>query len=357
MNLKSILNFKRRIYRFCDDLILHIFAEQLEEKMENGIFPSIDELHLVSAFLNNTKKTYHLKAYVYNRADSLISILNKKMQFESNYSKTTPPSKVIHIIGSPRSGTSYLFNILCYQKQFAYFSSISHFIWSSYNHVNRQKVTIEESTPETLLEDTKALRLSPKLALPSESEDIFNRSIKVYDHIQKHEYALHDALVYDVHLLKQNIEKHTFFQRRNFFLSKSPFNSFRIPELMKAYDNTYFIHIYRNGYHTINSIMENKFKYFHPSIKCKTSPSALDFWRLHIMSILNNAPIDRTIHLSYEELMKNQEKTIRNIFERLEISIERFRLPNNKNYDLFPIEGSKGNKDIDEIHALLGALN
>ena len=266
--LRDLRLFKARVYRFQESLLDHVLAECLEEKYFQGktlnSFTREEIVQFLTAVREGKEKKLKQQEIAAIEKIDLNDELNKRLSFEKQQKLLQEPEKIVYIIGSPRSGTSYLYNLLAYQGCFAYFSDISHYQWSLFNYLNRTRLLYHEADAAILSKDSKSLKVQSKFIIPSECEDIFQRAIQVYDHVKGHEYILkRPAIKTDIDLLKLNIKKHLKIFNKVAFLSKSPFNSFRIQQLKDLYPSSYFIHIYRNGYDASHSIRENCLFYTH----------------------------------------------------------------------------------------------
>lgn len=319
---------KRRIYRFSDDLIHHVLFDELENKLFKKGYLSDFTTSFLHSFWENiaNRRSYVIPIHKISSAEGfdLDLELNKRINFDENGKILPYAQKIVFLIGSPRSGTSFVYNLLAYHNIFAYFTNVSHHVWSLYNLTKYTRKFITDCTVEILNQDTKKIRLNGMLVLPSECENIFNRSIKVYDLLKGHEYCVHKPEVLDPELFLTNIGKHLLFFKRCNFLCKSPFNSFRIAQLQDICGTPYFVHIYRNGYCVSKSIKENNFKY-HQSIENPTSlngnQSFDNPWIYHLEHILQNKDTVNIFHLRYEDLIEKYFPTMEKLFEWLGIKI------------------------------------
>ena len=89
--------------------------------------------------------------------------LKKRNLFDIKTAKQKSPSRVIHIVGAPRSGTSFLYYSLIHSRVFAYFTSESHHRWCIYNLAHSTKKKFEDSNAEILAVNTKKIRMKSDL--------------------------------------------------------------------------------------------------------------------------------------------------------------------------------------------------
>ena len=112
------------------------------------------------------------------------------------------------IVGAPRSGTTWLYNLLAYDGAFAYPTTVSCHRWPTWGLRHSTRALLHECPAEILLCDTKALRLRNEYALPSEYESLFHGAIPVYDHLGGHEYAIRRAVSCDAVMLHADAGEH-----------------------------------------------------------------------------------------------------------------------------------------------------
>lgn len=362
-NIQSDLSLaKRRIYRYIDNLEDHVVIEEVENKyLSTGII-NLTTHELIKEYLTgveNDAKTSFKEQEIANieninikeKLDERISFENK-INLENNNVK-----KIIFIVGSPRSGTTFLYNLLTFQNKASYITRLSHHKWPIYNHKNTNgRIHFQHLGEEFFNTDTKSTQLLMDVIFPDEGEQIFERAISIYKPIKRNQYEMLKPNIINRNILDEAIKKHSYIFNSEYFICKSPFNSFRIKELAALYgDKAKFIHIHRNGYAVAQSIKDNGFKYFVPGDY--TDDTGL-FWSRHIESILE-AQRDTNLNfysISYEKLISNLEAEILNIFKWMEIPIENIitgtkYLKDNRS-DV--INNSNKNLYIEKFNKLLG---
>lgn len=347
---------KRRLYRFSDDLRSHVFIEAVEASyLETGMLPE-DVNNALSVYLTalgaGVKPSLPYVELAQRHSFDLEQGLRARLAFEDTQTDYQEPEKVLFIVGSPRSGTSHLFNLLAYQSQFGYFTDISHFRWPLYNLYHPNGKLYFSSLPTGFFRlDTKSVKLRRDLILPGEGEDIFARSIPVYQTVRTHAYVLTDPALTDEALLRHNIAKHAGFFHAPYFVAKSPFNSFRIRQLAAMYgDRACFLHIHRNGYTASQSIAENDFKYF-TQWDGTDDPSV--FWARHIEAVLKYIGEVNMKQVAFEDLAQNPAGVLADIFSWLNIYRQPIAVASRYSDD--PRHGPyKKNELIETFNALLG---
>ncbi|MBN1263007.1 MAG: sulfotransferase [Candidatus Pacebacteria bacterium] len=313
---------KRRIYRFSDSLADHVLVEELENRFLLGEPISPFTKGAIRLFLEARAKgkpyTIPTEEIAIQEKVDLASELKRRIEYEETHRAVRTPDKVVFIIGSPRSGTSFLYNLLAYQGLFGYFTSASHFHWPLYSLDHSTGKHHFQTAGASFFEfDTKPAKLRKDLILPSEGEDILGRGIRVYDQIRTHQYLLKEAKVLDPNVLRLNALKHTAYFDAPCFLSKSPFNTFRILELAEIFgENCFFLHLHRNGYCAAASIEANGFKYFTPEDD-RDNPAL--FWARHVEEALRLKGEVEMMNLAYEDLVADSSHALRGIFDWLGI--------------------------------------
>lgn len=185
---------------------------------------------------------------------------------ERRFSAPAPPpvrlETATFIVGAPRSGTTFLYNLLAYDGAFSYPTTVSCHRWPTWELRHRRRSLLHECPAEILLCDTKALRLRNEYALPSEYESMFHRSMPVYDHLGGHDYAIHRLDSCDAAMLRADAGEHAAWFGCPNYLSKSPFHSFRMEALAAAFgDGCRFLHIVRGEAGVASSLSRNRFSY------------------------------------------------------------------------------------------------
>jgi hypothetical protein len=166
------------------------------------------------------------------------------------------------IVGAPRSGTTWLYNLLAYEGAFSYPTTVSCHRWPTWGLRHGTRSLLHECPAAILQCDTKTLRLRNEYALPSEYESLFHRAMPVYDHLGGHDYAIRDADSCDAEMLRADAGEHAAWFGNSNYLSKSPFHSFRMGALAAAFgDGCRFLHIVRGEDGVALSLSRNRFSY------------------------------------------------------------------------------------------------
>lgn len=313
---------RRRIYRFSNSLADHALVEELERRyaLTGTISPFSREA--IQTFIERMARggqcSMSTDEIAIREGINVESEIQRRIEYEASHGETKAPAKAVFIVGSPRSGTSFLYNLLAYQGLFSYFTNISHFKWSLYNlnHAdNKQHFQVVGDSFFSL--DTKPTRLRTDLILPSECEDILDRSVHVYEQMRTHQYLLKEPEIMDPEILRTNVSKHMHHFGSPYFLCKSPFNTFRIAQLVELFgDSCYFLHLHRNGYCAAASIEANGFKYF-TATDNRDDPAL--YWARHIEEVLKFRGEVKMLDVAYDSLAGDSSRTLREIFEWLEI--------------------------------------
>ena len=215
----------------------------------------------------------------------------------------TPPSIVVIIVGAPRSGTSHLFNLLAATGKFAYLTTASCWAWPVRNLLQPGRLPFTDVGDTVLEVDNKRTRIIPGLVMPGEAEDIWHRAMPVYQHIRGHRYETSpEAAAGDVRILQAAAHAHLARFQRTVLLAKSPFSSFRIPQIERLWRNAVrYIHIIRDQHEAADSMRRNHFE-FTANGHLLTAELA---WSRFVGSVHRHAPAGRTTTIRHEQLMNN----------------------------------------------------
>lgn len=310
---RDLALLRTRLYRFSDDLRWYAFAEALEEHLLAGRQPRPATIDAVRACLEQIRRNGSPSAFQGALAtdediDIRTALAERAAYMWQQVPLATPPSTVVIIVGAPRSGTSHLFNLLAATGKFAYLTTASSWVWPVRNlhQPGRQLFT---AVGDAVLEvDNKRTRIIPGLVMPGEAEDMWHRAMPVYRHIRGHRYEISPkATAGDVQILQAGAHAHLAFFRRTVLLAKSPFNSFRIPQIERLWgDAARYIHIIRDQCEVADSMRRNHFE-FAAEGQLLTAEEA---WSRFVGSVLRHAPMDRTTTIRHEQLINNPEQAV-----------------------------------------------
>jgi len=239
-------------------------------------------------------------------------------------------SSPIFIIGSPRSGTTILGQFFETNSLCDYYLEVD--IWKK-----KQKETLfgkfvlwfEYGVLRYSRKHLKLTILIRTLYLWSLS---FLRKINLMDSKYDQENG-HRLTEKDITEEKINRAKSYLTNKR--LVVKHPGNSLRIPFIKKIFPDAKFVHILRDGKDVTSSMMNGPTKYAWAYIR----PPGWKYWKKHssgvircawqwmaTISIINSdrkkIPSEDYIEIRYEDLIENPEKTMRLLFEKLEIPFE-----------------------------------
>jgi hypothetical protein len=221
--------FRTRSYRFSDDPHLYVLAESLQDRFLRGMKVSEPATAFVGQSLDQLRRDGTLPCpdihLIANEGIDLDRELLEREPFAyTRYEEAPGPDYVVAVVGAPRSGTSHLVNLLAGSNQFAYFTTASCWAWPIRNLRDSRRVLFSRSGAEVkrkvLAVDNKRTRIMPGLVMPGEAEDVYARAIPVYRHLSGHSYAITQASVGDLNVLRTNCAAHLHhFQRRGFLTS------------------------------------------------------------------------------------------------------------------------------------------
>lgn len=262
--------------------------------------------------------------------------------YESKYDKLIEKREVepVFIVGHFRSGTTYLHNILCQDKEMAYVTTFQ--TMAPKNIIvmkNFFKKLLSDSLPETRpMDDVKMAADYPyeeEYAIANLSPYSFYHGWYFPKNMKKYfkKYVLFDGI--DKKILERwkkiyayILKKAAFYMGKEKIILKNPPNTGRIKQLLEIFPNAKFIHIYRNPYHVYFSTVKlyegimplfalqkydmEKIKkdifYFYEEMYKK-------FFREQ--NLINE---ENYIEIRYEDFIKEPLKTVEAIYKKLKYS-------------------------------------
>jgi Phosphotransferase enzyme family/Sulfotransferase family len=318
---RDLALFRTRAYRFSNDPRLYVMAEWTEECFLAGRPPSPAVLDFIRGSLNELRTKGRLLAFdpaatAAQEFDPQLEIDRRAGHAFTRSVSQRAPELFVSIVGAPRSGTSHLVNVLAREQLFAYFTTASCWAWPVWNLHQAGRHLFTETDTDVLSFDNKRTRIIPSLVMPAEAEDVYARSIPVYRHIAGHRYHLDPAKVGDLDILRGGINAHLKHFGRKRFLTKSPFNSFRIPILEEIWGTKVrYIHIIRDRESAARSIRRNRFEY----VVGGRLLSAEDAWSHFVSSVEHDAPPERTLTVTHRQLQTEPEALIRHVLDWLDV--------------------------------------
>lgn len=305
---RDLALLRPRLYRFSDDLRWYVLAEALEEHLLAGRQPQAATIAALRACLEQIRRNGSLPAFqaalaTAENVDITSALAERAAHMWQRVPLATPPSTVVMIVGAPRSGTSHLFNLLAATGKFAYLTTASCWAWPVRNLHQPGRQPFTDVGDAVLEVDNKCTRIIPGLVMPGEAEDIWHRAIPVYQHIRGHRYEISpEATTGDVRILRAAAHAHLGHFRRTVLLAKSPFSSFRIPQIERLWGNAVrYIHIVRDQREAADSMIRNHFE-FTANGRLLTAEQA---WSRFVSSVDHHAPSGRTATIRHEQLMDN----------------------------------------------------
>ncbi|WP_030200745.1 sulfotransferase [Streptomyces sp. NRRL S-87] len=310
----TIALYRTRAYRFSNDPRHYALAEAIEENFARGLPPTPQTMTYLRASLDQIRSTGDLLPFNPEVAQTEGIDIRYELDARRPYAPRPQPAHIpktiVFIVGAPRSGTSHLYNCLAHTGRYAYFTTASCWAWPTRNLDHPDRQSFEDLDDRVLTVDNKNTRLIPGLLMPYESEDLYTRAIPTYHHLGGHTYDLTTAHTADADLLTTNIQAHCRHFDRDRFLTKSPFNSLRIPQLEALTDHTaLYLHITRDRAGTADSMRRNRFSFHHNGTPLTEEEAAELFRR----TVEQHAPADRLLTVRHSDLLAHQEATLRQV--------------------------------------------
>lgn len=324
---RDLALLRTRAYRFSSDLRWYALAEGLEEQYLAGRQPEPPVMDAVRASLSSIRESGSLPAFpagtaAAQGADITAALAQRAPHSWERFTGGRQPIAIVVIVGAPRSGTSHLHNLLAATGRFAYFTTASCWAWPVRNlrHPGRHAFT-SLSEPAVLAVDNKKTRIIPGLVMPGEAEDTWHRAMPVYRHIRGHCYDIGpQPEAGSPAILDAAASAHLAHFSRDLLLVKSPFNSFRIPQLEQHWGaRTTYIHILRDQHEAADSMRRNHFEFTAHGRPLE----AEEAWTLFTSAVEATAPDDKTITIGHADLLRNPS----GVLQALTRQLRRFSKP------------------------------
>jgi hypothetical protein len=309
------------VYRFSNDLRWYVLAESLEEQFLAGKQPKPSTMNTVRACLDSIREKGSVPWFPDSAAaaeaiDIEAGLDQREPHSWHRFVPSTKPTRVVVIVGAPRSGTSHLFNLLAASGRFAYFTTASCWTWPVRNlrHPGRQAFTVLDDRT-VLAVDNRRTRIIPGLVMPGEAEDIWHRAMPVYRHLRGHQYDIsHQPEAGNPSILEAAAHAHMAYFDRDTLLVKSPFSSFRIPQLEQCWGaKIRYVHIIRDQTETAKSMRRNQFVFSANGRRL----DAEEAWVLFVNAVKDAAPAGRSITIRHAEMLHDPSSILGTLAHQL----------------------------------------
>jgi hypothetical protein len=240
--------------------------------------------------------------------------------------------KPIFIVGSGRSGTSILYELLSIHKHLCWFSTYSDripaFPYITILHRIFDIPIVGDRIKNSIITKKKYLKFLPH---PSEGGNIYHNYCG-FEHAKK--TTEFDFNLQQEKKFKKIILKHLKMTGKSRFISKQTANNQRIRLINKMFPNAYYIHIIRDGRGVANSLYNIKWWndvdiwWFgnRPSKWKEMGDRSILLcglqWEKDVVEILKNKYLfeDRYIEIKYERLVEDTKNIIKKIAYFCELS-------------------------------------
>jgi hypothetical protein len=309
---RDVALLRARLYRFSDDRNDYVLAEGLEERLLAGHQLRPSTLVYVRQSLTAIRAHGQPLPFPSDIAadegiDVVAELAARGPHAWQHAPQSMAPQAVMVIVGAPRSGTSHLFNLLARAGPFSYFTTASCWAWPVRNLTCAQRHLFTAFGDVVLAVDNKHTRIIPGLVMPGEAEDIWARAIPAYRHIAGHRYEIVPAQVVQPEILDAAVRAHAAYFGSPLLLAKSPFSSFRIPQIDALWDSTVrYIHIVRDRRETADSMRRNRIEFL-----CNSRLlAAEDAWQVFIDAVREHAPADRLLTVTHRDLLADPARVL-----------------------------------------------
>jgi len=290
--------------------------------------------------------------------------------------------KPIFIVGTPRSGTTLLYDLLACHKDVAFFSQIDlrEFHSSNFMQFVSLRRRIFESRNWAFSRDGFEFRVTTSFETPHEFNHFWNKYIpKTWATADDVKNSSYEEIRNEIaSLLKKKNKKR--------FLSKNPIHSIRIGFLKKIFDDAIFINIIRHGIPVVTSMTrgsrrtKNLDGYFGLPLK-KNNQMDFDLLERHARQWIDvNTEIqncrkflneNQYFQIKYEDLISDPKDTIKEIFDFCELEFVNIfdgsyrRIGEQGNLEIIPTNLSSTNvkykdelseSEIEKLHLIMKDL-
>lgn len=247
----------------------------------------------------------------------------------NQYEMTKDP---IFIIGHWRSGTTFLQSLLCKDPQFGFIPAFASFMFPYAGLIMTEDTFIHK-----LIKNKKIKRPQDNMIWslnhPDEEEfalasisihSAFHGSIfqHKFDHYAR-SYVFHDNSRLTEKWQKDYswvVRKISMLNRNRQLILKNPYNTAKIPLLLKLFPNARFIHIYRNPYVVYRSTMSSLIQPNDQALKvCSDMPELILKNYARMMKTLyrqiEEIPKDNIVEIRYEDLVKTPLSNLQSIYK------------------------------------------
>jgi hypothetical protein len=308
---RDLALLRTRASRFSDDARWYVLAESLEEQYLAGSPPGPSAMNTVRACLAAIRHDGSLPPFPHHIQEEENIDIGAYLQERAPdrwhcYRDGMSPTAIVVIVGAPRSGTSHLHNLLAATGRYAYFTTASCWTWPVRNlrqPLRRLFTALDERTVLTV--DNKNARIIPGLVMPGEAEDIWHRAITVYRHVRGHHYDISQhPRAGNPGILHAAASAHMAWFGCDTLLVKSPFCSFRIPQLEQIWGpKVTYVHIRRDQRGTADSIRRNRFEFSADGRQLNPEEA----WELFTGAVDATAPADRTVTVHHADLLHDPD--------------------------------------------------
>lgn len=276
------------------------------------------------------------------------------------------PADPVFVIGLPRSGTTFLFNLLYQDKIFRsplYWEIMKPLpIAKNKKEIKRRirKVNGELFLGKTVIPKLRAMH-TIKAEMPEECEQIATMHAKSFVYI-----CMADVPEYAEYLKTCDFDSVFMWHKRFFqiletdkrpdkWLLKDPSHIGHIPSILKTYPNAKFIYIHRDPTDAIGSFCSLT-KNIRSSFTSKVNPedignTVIDFWSHNVRQGLQDRSLiaeNKIVDVIYDDFVRNPMQEIKNIYAHLNFDMSVATENNMQNY-LYLNKGKSKSKHIYNI--------
>jgi hypothetical protein len=322
----------------------------------------IEPLNILVNSLNKNKLNFFGELAFKHQLKKRLKV--RKLVFEEFKNNSyQDPADPVFVIGLPRSGTTFLFNLLYQDKVFR-----SPLYWEIMKplpmtkdkiEINKRirKINRELCIGKTVIPKLKAMH-AIKAEMPEECEQIATMHAKSFVYI-----CMADVPEYAEYLKTCDFDSVFMWHKRFFqiletgkkpdkWLLKDPSHIGHIPSILKTYPNAKFIYIHRDPIDAIGSFCSLT-KNIRSSFASKVNPieigeTVINFWSHNVQQGLRDRSLiveNNIVDVIYDDFIKNPMQEIKSIYTHLNFDMSVTTENNMQNY-LFANKGKSKSKHL-----------
>lgn len=234
---------------------------------------------------------------------------------------------IVFIIGSGRSGTTILYNLLSMHPDVCYFSALTN------NHPNKPWFAVFHRVLDIpvighmIRGKITSSSLKNSWILPNEGENIYRNHCGF---INMNRTTIQDFDTTTYRKFSESINVHAQATGRTIFITKQTSNIQRLELLHAMFPDAYWVHIIRDGRAVANSLFHIDWWNSVTLWWTKKQPNKMHdvalcgkHWKTNVLEILNHKQLlgSRYVEIRYESLIRNPRAALTKILRRIHLPV------------------------------------